>query len=947
MKLKETINLPRTGFPMKASLPTLEPRILQRWDQLQLYQKIRDLRAGSPVFLLHDGPPYANGNIHIGHAENKILKDFIVKSRTMAGFNAPYIPGWDCHGLPIEIKVDQVLGRKKAGMTRLQVRRECREYAGKFVNLQKQEFVRLGILGDWDAPYLTMSHRYEAAIARTFGRFVKGGYVYKGLKPVHWCFSCRTALAEAEVEYEDHTSPSIYVKFPLKSDPSLLDPALRGRKVAVVIWTTTPWTLPANLGIAFNPDLEYSAVEVGNEVFLIASELIASTAAGCGFKPGRTLATLPGSRMAGLEARHPFLDRLSPGLLGDHVTLDQGTGCVHTAPGHGHEDYALGKACGLDIYCPVDGRGRFVAGTPHVEGMRVFEANRTVLQLLRDREALLAAANISHSYPHCWRCHKPVIFRATPQWFISMEHRNLRGKSLEAIQGVRWLPEWGRERISGMIANRPDWCVSRQRVWGVPIAAFYCEACQEPLLEPETIDRVVDIFEKEGSDAWFSLPVDSLLAPGTRCPKCGADRFRKESDILDVWFDSGASHAAVLGHRPDVPWPADIYLEGSDQYRGWFHSSLLIGVGTSRGAPYRQVLTHGWTLDAEGHAMSKSRGNVIEPQTIVGKDGAEILRLWVAASDFREDIRISPDLIRRLSDGYRKFRNTARFMLGNLSDFSPREHSVATSDLDELDQWALMRTSRLLEQIYGWYETYEFHRIYHRVYDFVTVDLSSFYFDVLKDRLYTASPGAPQRRSSQTVLYIILEALTRALAPIYSFTCEEIWEHLSSKADRPASVHMARFVPADSLIEGLSPESLKRLDNWNLLIRVRSTVLKVLEEARQARFIGNSLEAKVALAGEAPYAPVLKRYQGMLPALLIVSQVELGTPSGETPFVGEAEGLQVWVSRADGEKCERCWIYSTGVGSDPDFPEVCRKCSSTLKELGVKPNQIDRGVATS
>lgn len=945
MKLKDTINLPRTGFPMKARLPTLEPRILQRWDQLQLYRKIRNLRAGSPVFLLHDGPPYANGNIHIGHAENKILKDFIVKSKTMAGFNAPYIPGWDCHGLPIEIKVDQMLGRKKADMTRVQIRKECREYASKFVALQKREFVRLGILGDWNSPYLTMSHQYEAAIARTFGQFVKGGYVYKGLKPVHWCCSCRTALAEAEVEYKDHTSPSVYVKFPFKSDPSLLDPALKGQKVSVVIWTTTPWTLPANLAIAFNPNLEYSAVEVGDEVFLIASELMAATAENCGFKPGKTLAILKGKQLANLETRHPFLNRLSPGLLGDHVTLEQGTGCVHTAPGHGHEDYALGKAHGLEIYCPVDGGGRFVNGTPHFEGMRVFDANKTVLQLLRDREALLATKTISHSYPHCWRCHKPVIFRATPQWFISIEHRDLREKSLEAIQGVRWLPEWGRERISGMIANRPDWCISRQRVWGVPITVFYCENCQKPLLEPQAIDRVVAIFEKEGADAWFSRPVDELLAPSTRCTGCGGGQFCKESDILDVWFDSGASQTAVLGHHPDVPWPADIYLEGSDQYRGWFHSSLLIGVATSQGAPYRQVLTHGWTLDAEGHAMSKSRGNVIEPQKIVGQDGAEIIRLWVAASNFSEDIRISPDLIRRLSDGYRKFRNTARFMLGNLSDFSPGEHSVATSDLEELDQWALLRTSQLLEQIYGWYETYEFHRIYHQVYDFVTVDLSSFYFDVLKDRLYTAAPNSHTRRSSQTVLYLILEALTRALAPIYSFTCEEIWEHLSSKAEREASVHMASFMPANSLIEGLPSQSLKRLENWHLLIQIRSNVLKVLEEARQAKYIGNSLEAKVTVAGGNSSAPVLKSYESMLPALLIVSQVELGTPSKETSFFGEAEGVQTSVSRAEGQKCERCWIYSTGVGSDPDFPTVCPKCSSTLKELGVTPDQLDRDIA--
>ena len=933
MKLKETINLPRTSFPMKASLPTLEPRMLHRWNQQQLYQKIRRSRAGAPLFTLHDGPPYANGNIHIGHAENKILKDFIVKSRTMAGFNAPYIPGWDCHGLPIEIKVDQILGKKKLKMTKVEVRQECRQYANKFVKLQREEFIRLGVLGDWDAPYLTMSNAYEAAIARTFGRFVEGGFVYKGLKPVHWCTSCQTALAEAEVEYQDHSSPSIFVKFRLKSAPSLLHPALQGKRVSVIIWTTTPWSLPANLGIAFNPNLDYAAVEVGEEVYLIASELTESTATHCKFKVRRTLATIKGSQLMGLETHHPFLEKISLGLLGEHVTLEQGTGCVHTAPGHGHEDYALGKTYGLDIYCPVDGSGQFVAGTPYVEGLSVLQANETILQLLRDRKSLLGIEELVHSYPHCWRCHNPVIFRATSQWFIDMEHGDLRKNSLSAIQGVRWLPEWGQERISNMIATRPDWCISRQRVWGVPITAFYCEECQEVLLRREVIDHVVDLFEKEGSDAWFRRPVKALMPPGTTCAQCGTDRFRKETDILDVWFDSGASQEAVLGQKPEVPWPADLYIEGSDQYRGWFHSSLLVGVGISQGAPYRQIITHGWTLDAEGRAMSKSLGNVIEPQTIIKKDGAEILRLWVAAADFKEDIRISPDMIRRLSEGYRKFRNTARFILGNLSDFSPNKDSVPVKNLEELDQWALMQTSRLLERIYRWYETYEFHRIYHGVYDFVTVDLSSFYFDVLKDRLYTAAPHSPLRRSSQTALYHILESLTRALAPIYSFTCDEIWEYLPPKPCRPESVHIAQFTPANQLTQGLSPKTIKQLQNWEQLIKIRSTVLKSLEAARKDKFIGNSLEAKVTLTGGERYDLVLKTYETLLPGLFIVSQVELGKPSGSGKYSNEIDGLTVAVVRADGEKCERCWIYSTGVGRDPIYRTVCPKCSLVLKEI--------------
>ena len=918
---------------MKASLPSSEPQILERWEKSGLYQEIRQTRSGAPVFTLHDGPPYANGNIHLGHAENKILKDFIVKSRTMAGFNAPYIPGWDCHGLPIEIKVEQALGKKKASMSLTEIRQECRKYAERFVDLQRQEFKRLGILGEWETPYLTMSREYEAAIARTFGKFVEKGFVYKGLKPVHWCISCRTALAEAEVEYQNHSSPSVYVKFPLNSDPSSIDPALKGKDVFVIIWTTTPWTLPANLAIAFSPNLEYSAIETQGVVYIVASDLADATALKCGFKPERTLAHFQGSHLEGFQARHPFLERNSLFVLGDHVTLDQGTGCVHTAPGHGHEDYITGKAYGLEIYCPVNSRGQFVEGTEHFEGLNVFQANEPIVELLKARGALVAVEKLSHSYPHCWRCHNPVIFRATPQWFISLDHAGLRKHSLEAIKQVRWIPEWGEERISNMIANRPDWVISRQRAWGVPITVFYCEQCNETILDKKIIDYVVSLFEENGSDTWFQRNPEELLPPDTHCPKCGSKKFRKETDILDVWFDSGSSHEAVLGKRRDVPWPADVYIEGSDQYRGWFHSSLLVGVGVRGIAPYRQVLTHGWTLDAEGKAMSKSLGNVIEPQTIVESSGAEILRLWVAASDFKEDVRISKDMLNRLSDAYRKFRNTARFVLGNISDFSPPQDALSLDALSEVDQWALMQTSRLLKRIYKWYEDFEFHRIYHAAYDFVTVDMSAFYFDILKDRLYTAFPKSKLRRSSQTALYRILDALTRALAPIYSFTCDEIWQYLPETGDRSESVHMAHFVPSEQLIEGLSQEMLERLEHWDQLIEIRSEVLKVLERARKDKFIGNSLEAKVKLDAGSKYLELLRAYQSFLPTLFIVSQVEIDKNLAAGKYFQETETLGILVLRADGTKCERCWNYSTDVGKDKEFETVCQKCSTALREM--------------
>jgi isoleucyl-tRNA synthetase len=936
LKLKETLNLPQTSFPMKANLPVLEPKLLERWHQEGLYQKIRLSRAACPVFTLHDGPPYANGNIHLGHAENKILKDFIVKSRTMMGLNAPYIPGWDCHGLPIEIKVDQALGKKKAEMTQAEVRLECRKYAEKFVELQGREFKRLGILGEWDKPYLTMSREYEAAIVRTFGKFVERGGVYKGLKPVHWCISCQTALAEAEVEYSDHASPSVYVKFPLVSEPEKIDPALNGRKVFVVIWTTTPWTLPANLGIAFNANLEYSAVATeSGDVYILASDLVKATADKCNFKVENVLAQFKGGRLDRLVARHPWIDRESIFILGDHVTLEQGTGCVHTAPGHGHEDYMSGLAYGLEIYCPVNSRGQFTEEIEYFRGSNVFQANAPIVELLQGRGVLLSSEKISHSYPHCWRCHKPVIFRATPQWFIAMDQQNLRQEALEAIKKVRWLPEWGEERISNMIACRPDWCISRQRVWGVPITAFYCEGCNETILDKQVIDHICNLFGQEGADVWYKRDASELVPPGTVCPKCGSGKFRKETDILDVWFESGTSHEAVLGRRGDVPWPADVYIEGSDQYRGWFHSSLLIGIGAHGAAPYRQVLTHGWTLDADGRAMSKSLGNVIEPQAIVNANGAEILRLWVASSDFKEDVRISKDMVTRLSDAYFKFRNTARFMLANLFDFQPDRDILPAAEMSEIDRWAMQRTSRLLEKVYQWYADYEFHRIYHAMIEYVTVDLSAFYFDILKDRLYTAAPASRMRRSSQTALYRILDALSRALAPIYSFTCDEIWQYLPPASGRLECIHMEEFLPAGKLTEGCPVNVRNQLDNWDSLISVRAEVLKILEKARKGKYIGNALEAKVRLQGSGSLSKLLEQYLDFLPALFIVSQVELSSAVGTEPYWAEAENLKIGVVRADGEKCERCWNYSTQIESYGEFPPVCPRCRGTLAEMGI------------
>jgi isoleucyl-tRNA synthetase len=933
LDLKSTLNLPQTKFSMKANLPQNEPARLAKWEAEDLYGQIREARRGDRLFILHDGPPYANGRIHLGTALNKILKDFIVKCRTLAGFNSPYLPGWDCHGLPIEINVDKELGPRKARMSPAEIRRECRRYAEKFVSLQRQDFKRLGILGEWEKPYLTMDFSYEADIAEAFLRFLDQGYIYRGKKPVYWCLVDKTALAEAEVEYEEHRSRSVYVRYRLTSDAAKLDPKLAGRNVWVIIWTTTPWTLPASMAVAFHPKFEYVAVEGDDaDVYLLESRRHEPTLLETGLKASAIITRIPGRKLEGVEMQHPFLDRKILGVLADYVTADDGTGCVHTAPGHGREDYETGIRYGIDIYCPVGDSGEFTEGLPAYLGKTVFEANEPVIELLKTKGSLVGPAGwLSHSYPHCWRCHNPVIFRANEQWFVSIDHDHLRERALEAIRGVKWSPEWGEERIKNMIATRPDWCISRQRVWGVPITVLHCVSCKKPLLDAKLVRPAIELFRKEGADAWYSHPIEDLVQPGTKCPDCGGTDLRKETDILDVWFDSGSSQFAVLGHRPDLPWPSDVYLEGGDQYRGWFHSSLLVALVTHRGAPYRQVLTNGWVLDAQGRAMSKSLGTGLHPDEVIKTHGAEILRLWAASVDFREDVVISPDILTRLSEAYRKLRNTFRYCLANVYDFDPERDTVEPADLEEIDAWALNRTAEVLEQVEAAYDSFSFHKVYRALYDFAAVDLSAFYFDILKDRLYTAPARSTRRRSGQTVLFRIGDALVRAVAPLLCFTADEVWSHLPAPHQREASVHLARFVRPAQVKAGLAESLAAKLPKWEQLIAVRNDVLKALETARKEKTIGSGLEARVILDAQDSLAGLLDEYRSLLPSLFIVSQVDFGPVSNGA--AGELIDLKVEVRKALGEKCERCWNYSEHVGEDADYPTVCERCSTALREI--------------
>jgi len=932
LDLKSTLNLPKTDFPMKANLPQNEPRRLVAWEAMRLYHQIRQARQGAETYILHDGPPYANGPIHLGHALNKCLKDFIVKSKTMAGFDSPYVPGWDCHGLPIEIKVDESLGRKKLEMQPIEVRKACREYAQRFLDLQREQFKRIGVFGRFDDPYSTMSRHYESVIARVFFDFYEKGFVYKGLKPVYWCIHDRTALAEAEVEYEMHSSPSVYVKYALTSDPSTIDAALAGKMVNTIIWTTTPWTLPASMAVAFHPKFEYVALESGGELYIVLPELAESIKANCGLQQAQVVARFPGSKLEHAVFAHPFLERKILGVLADYVTTDQGTGAVHTAPSHGADDFYTGAKYQLDQTCNVDPGGRLRNGLPEYDGITVFQANEPIIELLKARGVLMGGGKVEHSYPHCWRCHKPVIFRATEQWFISMESRlgncTLRQRALEEIKNIHWDPAWGEERISNMIATRPDWCISRQRIWGVPIAIFFCEACEGPLSDPQVNSTVVELFEQEGADAWYTRSAAEILPSGYKCSKCNGASFRKEMDIIDVWFESGSSWAAVIPELRESA-QADLYTEGGDQYRGWFHSSLLCSVGVRDKAPYREVATSGWTLDPQGRAMSKSLGNVVDPVDIANRLGGEIVRLWVASVDFREDVTCSEQLMQRVADNYRKIRNTFRNMLGNLSDFSP-DMAVPFEKMLPLDQYILLLTAELAESVRGWYEKLLFHRVYQDIHSFCAVELSSMYFDLIKDRLYTSAPHSNARRSAQTAIWRIAEAMVRLAAPITSFTSEEVWEHLP-KDGREPSVHLALFPsPADLLGSASSPQSLAKVKkDWQSLMVVREEALKSLESARQAKIIGSSLEAALLISAGGDYFQLLTSSQSFLRELFSVSQVMIS----QSTATDGASMVHVEVSKAPGMKCERCWNYSELVGKDAEYPTICERCTAAILEI--------------
>ena len=931
MDYKQTLNLPMTAFPMKANLVKREPEILEKWEGLDLYQLIRRTSRGRKPYMLHDGPPYANGHIHMGTAFNKILKDIIIKSKQMAGFDAPYVPGWDCHGLPIEHKVDKELGSKKSEMSQVEIRRECRQYAEKYIDIQRNEFKRLGVLGEWHRPYLTMNYAYEAAIVREFGKFALNGSLVRSKKPNYWCISCKTALAEAEVEYNQHTSPSIFVKFPMISDLGQSYPAIKGKDVSIVIWTTTPWTLPANLAIALHPDLDYVAAEIkNNEVMILSKGLLDVCMDTFGIESYEIVAEIEAGVLENLEAKHPLYDRPSVIVLAPYVTLDAGTGCVHTAPGHGREDYETGLEYHLDVYSPVDDEGRFTPDVKYFAGLEVFEANLAINDRLREAGALLKEEEITHEYPHCWRCKKPVIFRSTEQWFISMDKTGLRQKALAAINKVSWIPSWGRERIYSMIANRPDWCISRQRAWGVPITVFFCEECGDMVISREIVDHVCRLVEKSGADIWFSAPVENLLPPGARCPNCGVHRFRKEMDILDVWFDSGVSYAAVMEERESLGSPSDLYLEGSDQHRGWFHSSLLCSVGTRGEAPYRSVLTHGFVVDGSGKAMHKSVGNVISPEDLIKNYGAEILRLWVAGEDYRDNIRLSKEILQRLTEAYRRIRNTSRYILGNLSDFDPAVDKVPYREMEELDRWALNRLQELNERVQKSYDDFNFHLVYHDLHNFCVLDLSSFYLDIIKDRLYTSHGRSVERRSAQTAMNEILEVLVRLMAPVLCFTADEIWQHMKGK-ERPSSVHADLFVPVND-----EYKATELAAQWEDIIIVRKEVTKALELARKEKKIGHSLDSSVTLGLSPKLMGKLGRLgPGQLRSIFIVSSVDMVEIDRlEDCLESEAvPGLKVKASPSPDPKCERCWVHDPTVGLDNNHPTVCKRCLKVLDKI--------------
>jgi len=918
LQWKDTLELPKTEFPMKAQLNKKEPEILKNWDDRKIYDMILEKRKDAPKYILHDGPPYANGHIHLGHALNKILKDFIVKSKNMEGFLAPYVPGWDCHGLPIEHQVDKKLGKKKREMDIIEVRETCRTYAEDFLGIQRDEFKRLGIFGDWDNPYTTIDPVYESGIIKAFNSFVKKGNIIRKKRPVYWCNSCRTALAEAEVEYDNHKSPSIYVKFLLKDIPEYLK-QYEKREIFVLIWTTTPWTIPANLAIAVHHDFEYSLFEVNGELFIAAKELIPQLAKIMNDEY-EILKDFKGIDLKGLNAEHPLYERDSIIINTDYVILEQGTGCVHTAPGHGEDDYRAGLEYGLEIYSPVGPGGRFDDTTGKYQGKKIFDTNSEIIEDLKEKNRLIHTEEIEHSYPHCWRCKKPVIYRATEQWFIAIDEADLRTKALEEIKKANWLPTWGEERISNMVANRPDWCISRQRDWGVPIPVFYCKDCGEYMLDEKAIEKVEEIFHAYGSNSWYEKDINEFLPKGTKCSKCGGENFEKGRDIIDVWFESGSSYN-ILDNYPRHQFPADLYLEGGDQYRGWFHSSLLVSVSERNTAPYKTVITHGWALDSKGKAMSKSMGNVISPQSIIDKKGAEILRLWVAMVNYREDIRLGDEIISRVTESYRKVRNTWRFMLGVVAKFNPDTDSVKDENLREVDLYTLARLQVVKEKILNSYKNFEYHTIYHTVSNFMTKDLSSFYLNFIKDIIYCAPVNGKERKAAMTVIFKLLKETVLLLAPILSFTAEEVWGHLPNYEGKEESVHLELFPKVEK-------KYTEKVDNdkWEKILEIRDRILKEIEETRNKKIIGDSLEAVVNLTLIKDEFELVEKNLALFKEILVIAKLNIKK--------GDKESIEV--KKSEGSKCPRCWNYFEEDTKDNKYSELCPRCNNTVKEMNLE-----------
>ncbi len=916
----KTLNLPKTDFPMRAGLPKSEPLTLKRWQDNKIYEKLMELNEGKPLYVLHDGPPYANGDIHLGHALNKSLKDFIVRYKNMTGYKSPYVPGWDTHGLPTELKA-----RKKAGVgnsasiSEVELRKICRDFAMQYIDGQREQFKRLGAIGEWDNPYITLKHEFEAKQIEIFSEMACKGYIYRGLKPVYWCSDCETALAEAEIEYAEDPCHSIYVKFKVTDDLGKLSAMGADLKnTYFVIWTTTTWTLPANVAICVGPRFNYSLIKCDGEYYVMAEELYVSAMEAAGKENYEVIGTIKGSELEYMKTAHPFIDRTSLVIVGNHVTLESGTGCVHTAPGHGIDDYEVCRNYPeLPIVVPVDSKGKLTEEAGRFAGLSTEDANKPIAQYLEETGNLFALKKIIHQYPHCWRCKNPVLFRATKQWFCSVE--DFKDDAVKAIKNIKWIPGWGEDRITSMVRERKDWCISRQRKWGVPIPIFFCKDCGEPVIDKDVMKAVSELFAKEGSDAWYSRDVKDIIPQGLVCSKCGCSEFEKEKDIMDVWFDSGVSHAAVCETRPYLKWPADLYLEGADQYRGWFQSSLLTAIATKGQAPYKTVVTHGWVIDMEGKKMSKSQGNGLSPSAIIDKYGADILRLWVASSDYHADVRISNDILKQLSEAYRKIRNTARYILGNINDFDPNKDAVPLDKLTPLDKWALSKLDALNDKVREGYDTFEFHQVYHSIHNFCVVDMSNFYFDVLKDRLYTESPNSESRRAAQTTIYIILDAMTRMIAPILAYTSDEIWQFMPHSDKENKENVIFNDMPEKT---GVALDS-GFIDMWDRIHETRDIVKKALEVEIKNKTLRSSLEAKIILKADGESYDFLKKAEKELAGAFIVSQVEI---------VNEhTDGIEVEVKHADGEKCERCWSFSNTVGNDADHPTLCARCAAVIK----------------